>query len=525
MIHENELTFEFYEFDLVFTFELKEDELDEMDYEFYNFNPVDDVSKIEQLLSEIEEFTSCEIKDDEYLGWREGSKEVSSITNSMFSLIKKIKKFASDAILDYHTDVLFGDHFCQDKGSYTFSIGISEKYWWDIKLLQHLFEIETNKFHVPQFYLPFFYKSEKIKDEKDLKILSTSTKVRRLGYFKILSLFLEENKKVPKKIFNKKFERFCVQFRGDLEVYPHNKGLISVTKSGISAKPYTEIAENLGLLYDINGHYHSGKNFKVFECLSKLYSKGDNVFKLGQFDKMFFLESIIKNDFFYFRTLLEVLFVEENIAYSTLKKSFQNQLISHLERYKRTTSNKNRDVLRAINTVLVRIKNWERAETYLEHLLMPRLNWMLDLGILEGDTTKYSITKIGERIFQHFCCWNDIQTEDVVSPRKFLDLFMVHFFNDCFNNNKGISPILNELLFSKIATYIDDSFNLFKTLAPNRVTASQALNYTKYRLYFDSKIVVGYDFIAQELANFAQNQFVFKYQEQYQDGYVQKINN
>ena len=74
----------------------------------------------------------------------------------------------------------------------------------------------------------------------------------------------------------------------------------------------------------------------------------------------------------------------------------------------------------------------------------------------------------------------------------------------------------------KIYYYIDSSFDLFKTLAPNRVTASQAANYTKYKLYLDDNIKVGYQFILGKLSEKEQDKFVFKYQEQYQDGYIQR---
>jgi hypothetical protein len=164
----------------------------------------------------------------------------------------------------------------------------------------------------------------------------------------------------------------------------------------------------------------------------------------------------------------------------------------------------------------------EKPEVYLEHIIMPRLNWMLDIGIVKGINNQFEITKNGIRLFQHLCIWNDINTEEIISPDAFLDRFMVHLYDDCFNENQVINPEKTDLILDRVFKHIEDSFDYFKTLAPNRVTASQAVNYTKYKLYLEDKIKVGYQFILGELSKKEQDKFIFKYQVQYQDGYIQK---
>ena len=77
---------------------------------------------------------------------------------------------------------------------------------------------------------------------------------------------------------------------------------------------------------------------------------------------------------------------------------------------------------------------------------------------------------------------------------------MIHIFDDCYKFKVDKNQIdLNNIL-EKIYYYIDYSFDLFKTLAPNRVTASQAANYTKYKLYLDDNIKVGYQYILGKLS-------------------------
>ena len=108
-------------------------------------------------------------------------------------------------------------------------------------------------------------------------------------------------------------------------------------------------------------------------------------------------------------------------------KEYKNQNQNSFQGYKGPTYYTDRKVVGKIDTILNRIRKWEKAEVYLEHLIMPRLNWMLDFGIISFDNSnnEYCTEKIGENLFSHLCIWNDINTEKIISPSKFL-----YSFND-----------------------------------------------------------------------------------------------
>lgn len=526
MIHQNELSFEFGGDNVIaFSFNINYDiDNDALYDEYYSYNTISDISDIDEFLTKIDDFTSLTIKGYEYLSWRENLTEGKSITNEMFSLIKIIRTYQQDAILDYYTNIVFGDEMCDKYGNYMFNILIVNELWWNIEFAKHLIENNISEVSVQSFYSIFFHKNEPIKDNKIVTVLSTNTKVRRLGYFKILSLFLNENKNVPAMSINKKFENYCLKYKELLKRSQFEKGLIDETKTGVSAKPYIDTSIDLGFLNKINNTYYSGKSFKVYQTLQIEFSNSSNIFELNRFDRLFFLECILKNDYFYFSNLLELIFIAERTTYSHLIKLFQSQLIKRLESYKQSNSFGDRKVLNNIDSILSRIKKWEKAEVYLEHLIMPRLNWMLDLGVLTAENNEFEITRIGSKLFQHLCIWNDINTDAIISADAFLDRFMIHLYDDCYNNSEVVNPTDENLILEKIYMHIDNSFDLFKTLAPNRVTASQAANYTKYQLYFNDNIKVGYQYILNKLSEKKQDKFIFKYQEQYQDGYIQYKN-
>lgn len=530
-IYESELTFHFRNnFDIVFAL----DQIKDIDEDFLSINPIHSQSDLTESLNKVNAFTKFRIIGCEYLGWREDLTEGRSITNDMHYLIKKINSYRKNSVENFQTEIKYGHPLCPDEGTYVFSIEISEELWWDFEFTKYLLKTKIDSTVVPDFYTNYFNKNQPIKDDKSLPILSTNTKVRRIGYFKVLSLFLDDNKQIPTNKINKRFESYCLKYKDAIDNSEFNKGLIKETKNGISAKPYIEMAIDIELLNKINNILYAGKSLKVYQILKNEYSKSSNIFELTTFDKMYFLECILRYDYFYFNNLLELIYIEGKVTYSNIVREFQSKLIKSLEeykkqnqysfqRYKSPTYNTDRKVVNKLDNILTRIRKWEKPEVYLEHLIMPRLNWMLDFGIISFDNAKneYNIEKIGDNLFRHLCIWNDINTEKIISPSKFLDNFIIQLFDDCFNSNIVINPDDIKSILDPINKNIENSFEIFKTIAPNRVTASQAVNYTKYKLYLEDKIKVDYNFILNQISEKEQDKFIFKYQEQYQDGYIQ----
>ncbi|MDR7127693.1 hypothetical protein J2X69_000021 [Algoriphagus sp. 4150] len=528
-VHEGELVFEFNQYFIYYLFERTEEDdedlEDEYEDDYYSFVHIDTLKDFEKLRLQKINFKSFSIRGIEFLGDREYCESGRSITSEMFFCIKKIELFQPNIISCTLVDIDYGDPMCYSPGNYYFSIEIVKDKWWDLGLARFLIGILENENlnEVPNLYTSHFRRNKLIRDNKKISIISTNTKVRRLGYFKILSLFVGELNRIPIYSINKKFENFCLKYQSLLNTSKFKRGLVIETKTGISAKPYIDVAINLGMLTKINNLFYIGKSFKVYHVLQESLSKNENIFELSDFDKLYFIERILKNDYFYFSNLLELIFLKEEISYSQLLDFFQVKLLSSLDEYKESIFNEDMKVVREFNDINYRISNWEKAKVYLEHILMPRLNWMLDLEIIKfAEGNKFGLTDIGTKFFTHLAVWNDINTSKVVSPDSFIDKFIVHLYDDCYNGSRVNNPNDYEYITKSVYKHINDSFDLFKTLAPNRVTVSQAANYAKYMLYFCDKIKVGYDFILRILANDENSGFIFKYQEQYQDGYIQK---
>lgn len=449
--------------------------------------------------------------------------------------------------------------YCSAPQNYVFEIAIPKHILENTSALKRLIDMchLKERVHIPLIYERFYQMTPSVGDLKELKILGTDTKIRRIGYLKLLADFLKQYKSIPKGVINKKFERFVAPFEKKLNQYKNSKGVVRITKSGISAKPYIDLARSSELLTYLNGLYSTGKLFKVYIHLKQDLSN-KNTFDLSLFDKLFFGEHLLRRDFLFLTSLLELIFIygPDSTNYDQMKRCFQPYILKKLEEIKkqryglRQISKADADKLRhrhpkrqqngskrhdiieyqltrkelsKIDNIYQRIRNWKKAHVYLEHVLMPRLNWLLDLDLIRLDKKlNIELTPQGLRFFYHMCAWHDLIFERIVSPEAFLDRFSSRLFSDVYQvSNTPLASVSDDVAV-KIVGYVNASFELFRTLAPNRVTASQAVYYTRYQLFFKDQIAADCSDIIDFLQDDRKLPFSIKIQKNQKDGYIQK---
>lgn len=520
----NELLFENEEFSWVFKFDSDKVSND-------NTLKLTESSFLEKL--NYEDLVEVKIISYECLGWR---KDI-TIKDPPISLCKKLYLYISilntynkNTVTNNNLGLFYGDDyfFCDTDPNYVFEIYIKDEFFKDIEFYNFCLsklKIEHSKLIPHNSYWYFYKEKGSLSDNHQLFLLNTNTKVRRLGYLKLIAFFFIVEEKIAASYISKKFEKFTQQYNPQLKLYKNNKGLIQETRTGISAQPYILLAKELGFLNLINNIYTIGKQFKVYlELTEEIKIENDNVFVLSKLDKLFFLETILSNDYLYISSLVELIFVKRETNYSELLVTFHKFLIRKLDEFiSRLVLYNDHKSARKIRIISERIKKWEKPKVYLEHVLMPRLNWLLDLDLIEmDDDLNVKITSQGENFFSHLCYWNDINYEKIINPKKYLETFIIRLFNNTYYNDEGKNKEVKiDSLYSRIDFFLEKSFDKFRTLAPNRVTASQAITYTRYKLYFDDNVVVSSSFIEGYLNNKDQKKFIYKFQKQYNDGYIQ----
>jgi hypothetical protein len=519
-VAENRISFTLGSCDIVFEFEDEfEDEnefldkyrqnysLSELDFSIFNVNNLQNIF--------LRQFYN--IEDNGFYEFD------TSINCDLLKLLRCIKEKFPDSILKYNIDCLYVEQECEGWGCpdnywyYGFEIQINSKYWTNIKFYDFLKSTNYNS-----FILPAFYNIEaNLKDTFEINILNSNTKIRRLGYLKILLKMFKEYKKIPTAKLNSKFEKYCQDYNDYLKSHKNQKGNVIETKTGNSANPYIELALNIGLINRGAGFYQTGKLGKVYNILiEKIESQNENPFVLSDFDTSFFLEILLKNDFWYLYAIMEQAKITPKIAYKTLKKDFQKVLLKQIGNFIDYAQENNKEKVLTLKVIERRIKEWKKPEVFMEHILMPRLNWLYDMDFIElKNDLSFTLTATGEKLLYNLAVWNDIALYKLVSPVAYIDNYFMKMINFVFDFQKEKWTQNTDRTFEE---YIEESFILFKTLAPNRVTFSLCSNYTKQMLFWNNKGIVDTENIKKVFEGKQISGYIYKYQEHYKDGYIQK---
>jgi hypothetical protein len=510
--------------DLSLTNDLKNNRFEDLDDIFKN------ISKVNFKNFNISISESYE--DREFSGeWNEDKKifyfpkNTNSISNSLVNVAKKLTKIDGNLVLNYQIKV--------DDPNDNGMCGYHPRYIGEIELdiyklnLDNLQLIlnEINSFRfieLSKLYAPAYYNFKRPKNNFSPQFLNTNTKVRRLGYLKLFFKFINEKKRIPENFIDRKFEEFTIPYASQLDVLPNNKGVIQSLK-GKSAEPYISLLKEMGLITTINRVVVPTKWLKTYFAIREEFvEENSETFVLDKVDKIFFLEIILKNDFLYSIIILEFIFLKESSTSSELINKFQALLLERINKLLGQAKYKDKKATTQLKEIEKRVKAWKKAEVYLEHIIMPRLNWFADLDLITLNGNVFKINDNGKRLLIELNCWNDIESEYVADSTDFLRKFYPHTYAKSYFESYGDYPNI-EIIHSLVDEYINNSFTLFKTLAPNRVTSSQALNYTKYYLYLKNGFSASESFLTKVLEQNLNNKYIYKFQPRYGDGYIQKI--
>lgn len=438
----------------------------------------------------------------------------------MFQMVRFIKSYYPTAIENYCVSDFLMDPYVMEGENlwYSYFIKTTEDYKRNKQFVSDIIDhIERASPNEPTYESMLGY--NEVKPRYDLRLITTNTKVRRLGYFKMMLSLFKESPLYLEKPFLKKVGEIATEHEGELLNYKNTKGIIKQTKTGGGAKPYVEVAIGMNLLNRVGNGYELGKISRAYNALQRERS---NLFDLGIIDKAFFLETVLRYDYLYIYTLLEYAYTAQYPSYKDAKGVYQQMLLKNLRNMKEGANRV--DSIKKLNfqTVEKRVREWKKPNVYLEHILMPRLNWLCDLELLVlQDNLSFELTKEGERLLSVICGWRDISKTTITDPSPYLDKCFMRVFADvygmCSHKNASETEIDNHLRL-----YLEDGFHLFKTFVPNRVTFSVFANYAKWKLFRETGYAIDIDDIEKGFLKRNEGEYIFKFQKFYNDGYIQK---
>lgn len=439
----------------------------------------------------------------------------------MFQMVRFINYLYPTAI-DYYcvSDFLMDPYVMEGENRwYSYFIKIAEDYKQNKQFVSDIIDhLESSAPDVLTNGWVLEY--DEIKPRYDLRLITTNTKVRRLGYFKLMLSLFKDNPLYLEKSFLKKVSDVSTEHEENLLNYKNSKGVIKQSSTGGGAKPYVDVAIGINMINKVGNGYELGKVSRAYNALQQVSS---TPFDMDVIDKAFFLESFLRYDYLYIYTLLEYAYTAQCPSYKDAKGVYQQMLLKNL-RHMKEGANKV-DSIKKLNfqTVERRVREWKKPNVYLEHVLMPRLNWLYDLELLVlRDNLSFELTKEGVRLFSAICGWRDISDTTITDPSPYLDTCFMRVFADvygmCIHKNASETEIDNYL-----KSYLKESFLLFKTFAPNRVTFSVFANYAKWKLFKETGFTIDIDDIERGFLKRNEDEYIFKYQIFYNDGYIQKI--
>ena len=439
----------------------------------------------------------------------------------MFQIVKFVKSVYPEAIENYCVkDFLMDSYTMEGKNLwYSFFIEIAEEYKNNKKFVSDIIDHLVNIVPIASINGSMLEELE-ITPRYNLRLLTTSTKVRRLGYFKLMLSLFKDHSLLLEKPFLKKFGAVATEHEGDLLNYKNTKGIIKQPNTGGGAKPYLEGAMGMSMITKIGNGYELGKVSRAYNALQQVSSCP---FDLGVIDKAFFLESLLRYDFLYIYTLLEYAYTTHCPSYKDLKGVYQQMLLNNLRQMKEGANRV--DSIKKLNFQVVerRIKEWKKPNVYLEHVLMPRLNWLYDLDLLIlQNNLSFELTQEGVRLFSAICGWRDVSGTMITDSAPYLDTCFMKMFDGVYGSCKQVKTEEIEA-DNFLSSYLNESFQLFRTFAPNRVTFSVFANYAKWKLYDETSKVVDVDDIVKGFLKRNADKYIFKFQKFYNDGYIQKV--
>lgn len=438
----------------------------------------------------------------------------------MFQMVKFIKSLYPAAIENYSvSDFLMDPYVMEGENRWcSYFIKITEDYKRNKHFLSNIIyhlenatpDVSTNG---------SMLEKHEITPRYDLRLITTNTKVRRLGYFKLMLSLFKENPLYLEKPFLKKVSAVAAEHEEELMNYKNTKGIIKQTNTGGGAKPYVEVAIGMNLITEVGNGYEQGKVSRAYNAMQQQCA---TLFDLGVIDKAFFLESILRYDYLYVFTILEYAYTAQCPSYKDAKGVYQQMLLKNLRHMKEGANSVDSIKKLSFQTIERRIKEWKKPNVYLEHVLMPRLNWLYDLDLLVlRDNLSFELTKEGERLFSAICGWRDVSDTEITTLAPYLDASFMKVFGGVYgmSSQRNISETVID---NYLKSYLEESFHLFKTFAPNRVTFSVFSNYAKWRLFKETDYAIDVDDMVKGFLKRNEDEYIFKFQKFYNDGYIQK---
>lgn len=345
----------------------------------------------------------------------------------------------------------------------------------------------------------------------DFRVLgSTNTQTRRLGYLSVISQMLRKSY-LPKEVLSRRLLRWSINQEENLSEYGITKGII---RTHTAAERYIDLSANLGLTGEINNYYRPTQVGRLLN----IDNETENSFYLAK-DALYLVYQIFYKDANYIIATIDL--IKKYEKQQDILENTKDEIIRNLRGHLNNTDDRtDKDRIRE---KVDSIRSWGSPKSYSEHLIMPRIHWLIDLGLVKiskEKQNKYRLTKIGKLIDKSLPSYE----EGRYATRRWCqnDLFRT------WRRKEESRAKWNELTSRGrqilSSTYLNKGFTLLRTSAHDRISALQYIIYFTSSICFDLNISCGFKDVKKSIRGIEdeENGIVFYWNEKSDSGYILK---
>jgi hypothetical protein len=329
-------------------------------------------------------------------------------------------------------------------------------------------------------------------------INSTYTQVRRLEIVSAITRKIAKNQ-IPLELLKSDMILWSHRLEKVSSIYAKKNGRLTIDGKVTTAfKRYINLMKEMGLIQQIGGVVF----LTTLGLILLAFTKENNV-QFGEVsycERVFYLNLLFTVDCDYLLLVLDMLKEDPvQTSQSKLQEKFKKTLLLRLE-CKSKFANKEASSL--IRDRILKVTNeWKKAESYSEHIIAPRLEWLIELNILIDTDNQYSFTREGMRFMNYF--------PNLVGNGHISDVNRLWNLEQAFNafrtlapNNKILrnwSDLNNHEQVKLIGQCLELSSKNFKSGSALRIGLQPSLIFSAIHSFCSNNIVVEFFEIVEKL--------------------------
>jgi hypothetical protein len=322
-------------------------------------------------------------------------------------------------------------------------------------------------------------------DAKPVCALNANTKARRLRYLIVLAYLADAPTNT--KVLSNNLLKWAREHSSELSRHEDSRGAILSSTGPRSVRPYLDLLRQLSILMSVGRGITLSNTGRILV----LFQSACTDFTLSHRERLYFLFELFLHDRDVVCPLILQLSASSSQRKRDIRKVFPEVYKQHLTSLRdhcgTATSRRRLDV------ALQRVTEWRSAEKYMEHVVDPRISWLVDLEFcrLKGDHV--SLTERGLAFAQWLTAFKQdnilILTQEVLRQRFFGSIVpIIEPAQEPVDREKPAEDKVIELLRGYCRFVSDHTVSL----APNRIVASTLFRYIGISLWVEHRIAADF---------------------------------